>query len=77
MAAMMLILKIFLTGSVIFLHIFFEFKISKFLDSQRNGPLKFQLWKLRTFEATALQSGVSRKNDLCRENTYRHLNKQS
>jgi len=36
------------------------------LDSQNNGPTKFQLWKPRTFKATALQSGDSRKIDLYR-----------
>jgi len=35
-----------------------------YLDSQRNGPSKFQLWKPKTFEATALQSGDNRKIDL-------------
>jgi len=33
-----------------------------YVDSQRNGPLKFRFWKRRTFKATALQSGDSRKS---------------
>jgi len=44
-----------------------------YLDSQRNGPPKFQLWKSRAFKATALQSGDSRKIDLYSDYTGKNL----
>jgi len=38
-----------------------------YVDSQRNDPPKFQLWKPTTFKATALESCDSRKIDLYRD----------
>ena len=38
------------------------------LDRQRDGQLKFQFQKSRTFEVTVLQSGNSREIDLYSDN---------